>query len=191
MAVGCKWETGNLTYLHKWERLETFHSLTIISSILYCSLYGAKKRQDTLYKHPPVLQETCIFLNFRESLATFVYRITHSVYRDINCMSIIFPLCDFYTLCTHSESKSVDPLLCSSNLTLQHTHYMVFPTCITFQKGWPQNKTMQITLVLNRNATVQGEEERHERPWHCSSSSRGCSARLQSPLLGLGRRKQA
>lgn len=53
-------------------------------------------------------------LNFREVLATLVYGITHSVYRDMNCVSIIFPPCDFYALLTHSESKSVDPVWFSS-----------------------------------------------------------------------------
>ena len=104
--------------------METFSSLAIISSILLCSHYGARNRPETPYKHKVVLQETCFFFFFfREMLATFVFGITHSVYRDINCMSIIFPLCDFYTLFTHSESKSVDPILCSSSLALLHSHY--------------------------------------------------------------------
>lgn len=39
---------------------------------------------------------------------------------------------------------------------------MVLPTCISFWKSWPQNKTMQITLALKRSATVPGETERHK-----------------------------
>lgn len=70
----------------------------------------------------------------------------------------------------------------------------MLPTCSSYWKGWPQNKMMQITLELKPNAAVLGETERHEcicgtkLSLICGSS---CWAKLQSPLLGLGRRKQA
>lgn len=52
---------------------------------------------------------------------------------------------------------------------------------------------MQITLALKRSATVPGETERHESVSGTATAAGAASqaAKLQSPLLGLGRRKQA